>query len=216
MATEEGATARRRKGFRDRQLWTTDLVPRPGQITLGEKWAASRQVPLVPGTSRVLAAGPLSRLGLGPSSPRLPPSDLVISIGTFPQPAGRGPAGRGVAPLGQRVHVREAQPPALPGGGSVVTRASLQADLLAARERAVRLAARVRQLEHRLSGLPGEQAWRESGLGQADDIGQLRRQVTRRAEDNQQLRSGLAERDQDLAAARAANRELMARLNTRS
>jgi hypothetical protein len=114
-----------------------------------------------------------------------------------------------------QVHVREAQPPALPSGGSAVTRASLQADLLAAHERAARLAARVRQLEHRLSGLLGEQAWRESGLGQADDISQLRQQVTQLAEDNQQLRSGLAERDQDLAAARAANRELMARLNTR-
>jgi hypothetical protein len=47
--------------------------PRPGQVTLGEKWAASGQAPLVPGTGRVLAAGPHSRPGLGPSSPRLPP-----------------------------------------------------------------------------------------------------------------------------------------------
>jgi hypothetical protein len=40
--------------------------------------------------------------------------------------------------------------------------------------------------------------------------------VTHLAEENQQLRGSLAERDQDLAAARAASRELMARLNTRS
>jgi len=79
-----------------------------------------------------------------------------------------------------------------------------------------RLAARIRQLEHRLSQALGEQAWRESGLGQPDDIRQLKQQITQLTEDNQQLRAGLAERDQDLAAARAANRELMARLNTRS
>jgi septal ring factor EnvC (AmiA/AmiB activator) len=60
------------------------------------------------------------------------------------------------------------------------------------------------------------QAWRESGLGQPDDIGQLKTQISQLADENQQLRADLAERDQDLAAARAANRELMARLNTRS
>ena len=44
----------------------------------------------------------------------------------------------------------------------------------AAHERSARLAARVRQLEHRLSEALGEQAWRESGLGQPDEISQLR------------------------------------------
>ena len=116
--------------------------------------------------------------------------------------------------LGQ-VHAREAQPPSLPVGGPAVTRASLQADLLAACERAARLAARIRQLEHRLSQALGEQAWRESGLSQPDDTGQLEQQIAQLTQDNEELRAGLAERDQDLAAARAANRELMARLNTR-
>src|SRR5580692_4417959 len=46
----------------------------------------------------------------------------------------------------EQVHAREAQPPAQPGGGPAVTRASLQADLLAAHERAARLATRIRQL----------------------------------------------------------------------
>jgi hypothetical protein len=56
-----------------------------------------------------------------------------------------------------RIHALEATPP--PGGESApgVTRASLQADLLAAHERAVRLSARVRQLEKRLSEVLGEQ-----------------------------------------------------------
>jgi Family of unknown function (DUF6262) len=113
-----------------------------------------------------------------------------------------------------QVHAREAQPLAQPGGGPAVTRASLQADLLAAHERSARLAARVRQLEHRLSGLLGEQAWHESGLSRPDDISQLKQQITQLTEDSQQLHASLAERDEDLAAARAANRELMARLNT--
>jgi hypothetical protein len=116
----------------------------------------------------------------------------------------------------EQVHAREAQPPSLPGGGPAVTRASLQADLLAACERSARLAARIRLLEQRLSQALGEQAWRESGLGQSGGTGQLEQQITQLTEDNQQLRDGLAERDQDLAAARAANRELMARLNTGS
>jgi transposase-like protein len=115
-----------------------------------------------------------------------------------------------------QVHAREAQPPAQPGGVPAVTRASLQADLLAAHERSARLAARIRQLENRLSELLGEQAWRESGLGHPDDISQLKQQITQLTEDNQQLRVGLAERDQDLAAARAASRELMTRLNARA
>jgi hypothetical protein len=115
----------------------------------------------------------------------------------------------------EQVHAREAQPPSLPGGGPAVTRASLQADLLAAHERSTRLAARIRQLQHRLSQALGEQAWRESGLGQPDDASQLRHQLAQLTDDNQQLRAGLAERDQDLAAACAANRELMASLNAR-
>ena len=115
----------------------------------------------------------------------------------------------------EQLHARAVQPPCLPGGGPAVTRDSLQADLLAAHERAGRLAARIRQLEQRLSQALGEQAWRESGLGAPDDTSQLRHQLAQLTEDNQQLRVGLAERDQDLAAARAANRELMASLNTR-
>jgi len=56
-----------------------------------------------------------------------------------------------------QIHALEATPPA-PGTapGPAVTRASLQADLLAADERAKRLNSRVRQLEKRLSEALGE------------------------------------------------------------
>ena len=63
-----------------------------------------------------------------------------------------------------QIHALETGPPAT-AAGPAVTRASLQADLLAAGERALRLTGRIRQLETRLSEALGEQAWRESGLG---------------------------------------------------
>jgi hypothetical protein len=65
----------------------------------------------------------------------------------------------------QQIHAHQAQPATtVAGHGPAVSRASLQADLLAAQERAARHAARVHQLEQRLSQLLGEQAWKASGL----------------------------------------------------
>jgi hypothetical protein len=113
-----------------------------------------------------------------------------------------------------KIHAIEASPPAAGDpAGPAVTRASLQADLLAAHERALRLTARVRQLEHRLSGTLGEQAWRESGLATPADIGGLSQKITHLEQQVIDLRLQLQQRDEDLAAARAANRELMAQLN---
>ncbi len=114
----------------------------------------------------------------------------------------------------EQVHAAEAQPPSAPGGGPAVSRASLQADLLAAQHRCARMATRAHQLEVRLSELLGEHAWRESGLGVPDDIDQLKQQTASLEQHVIDLRLQLEERDQDLAAARAANRELMARVNT--
>ena len=114
----------------------------------------------------------------------------------------------------EKIHAAEAAPP--PAGdtaGPAVTRASLQADLLAAHERAIRLSARVRQLEQRLSDALGEQAWRESGLGAPADIDALGQKITHLEQQAADLRLQLEERDDELAAARAANRELMTRLN---
>ena len=112
-----------------------------------------------------------------------------------------------------RIHAPEAAPPAA-APGPAVTRTSLQADLLAAHERTTRLATRIRQLEQRLSDTLGEQAWRESGLGAPADIDALNHKIISLEQQVTDLRMQLDERDQDLAAARAANRELMARLNT--
>jgi hypothetical protein len=114
--------------------------------------------------------------------------------------------------LGQ-VHASQAGPPAGNGTGAAVTRASLQADLLAAHERAVRLSARIQQLEKRLFETLGDQAWRESGLGAPADIDALNRKITQLEQQITHLRLQLDERDGELAAARAANRALMTQLN---
>ncbi len=114
-----------------------------------------------------------------------------------------------------RLHALEATPPATgDGNGAAVSRASLQTDLLAAGERAARLHSRVRQLEKRLSEALGEQAWRESGLGTPADIDALNQKIIHLEQQTIDLRLQLEEQGEDLAAARATNRELMAQLNT--
>jgi chromosome segregation ATPase len=113
-----------------------------------------------------------------------------------------------------KIHAIEASPPAAgEAAAPAVTRASLQADLLAAHERALRLTARIRQLEHRLSEVLGEHAWRETGLATPADTGALSQKITHLEQQAIDLRLQLEQRDEDLAAARAANRELMAQLN---
>jgi hypothetical protein len=108
----------------------------------------------------------------------------------------------------------EATPPAaVAGNGPGVSRASLQTDLLAAGERAARLHSRVRQLENRLSETLGEQAWRESGLGTPADIDALNQKIIHLEQQAIDLRLQLEEQGDELAAARAANRELMTQLN---
>jgi hypothetical protein len=114
----------------------------------------------------------------------------------------------------EKIHALATKPPATDSGASLtVTRASLQADLLTAHERAARLHAHVQHLEKRLSEALGEQAWRESGLGTPADIDALNQQITHLEQQVIDLRLRLDERDEDLAAARATNRELMTRIN---
>ena len=113
----------------------------------------------------------------------------------------------------EQVHTAAAQPHHAPGVGPMVSRASLQTDLLAAQQRGARMAARVQQLQTRLSELLGEQAWRQSGLGAPDDIDQLKQQITHLEQHVVDVRLQLEERDQELLAARTANRELITQLN---
>ncbi|MFE3455417.1 DUF6262 family protein [Nonomuraea sp. NPDC059194] len=113
-----------------------------------------------------------------------------------------------------QIHAHAAEPATTAGGrGPAVSRASLQADLLAADARNARLAAQVRQLEKRLSEALGEQVYRQAGIGGGDDIDQLKARITTLEQRNVELQLQLADRDDELEAARAANRELMAQLN---
>ncbi|PND54153.1 hypothetical protein CRM90_29595 [Mycobacterium sp. ENV421] len=115
----------------------------------------------------------------------------------------------------EKIHALQADPVHL-NSDHAVTHASLRADLLAAHERAARLNTRNHQLEKRLSEALGEHTWRESGLGSPVDIDALHQRISQLEHDNLDLQHQLEERDDDLTAARAANRELMARLNTPS
>ncbi|MFJ9360810.1 MULTISPECIES: DUF6262 family protein [Streptomyces] len=112
------------------------------------------------------------------------------------------------------IHAAERQPSASePGAGPPVSLASLQADLANAHARNTRLVSQTQRLERRLAELMGEQAWRESGLGAPADQEELQRQVSRLEQANTELLARLEERDAELEAARAANRELTRAMN---
>ncbi|MFI6689890.1 DUF6262 family protein [Streptomyces sp. NPDC050485] len=96
-----------------------------------------------------------------------------------------------------------------------VTLASLRADLANANDRNSRLTARIRQLEEALSRALGERAWQESGLGAPTDIHALQERINQLEQHNADLIAELSEREEDLTAARAANRQLLTTLNTR-
>jgi predicted nucleic acid-binding Zn-ribbon protein len=66
-----------------------------------------------------------------------------------------------------------------------------------------------------LSQTLGEEAWHKSGLGAPADIDALNQKINHLEQQVTDLRLQLEERDDDLAAARAANRELMAQINVR-
>ncbi|WP_327349062.1 hypothetical protein [Streptomyces europaeiscabiei] len=59
----------------------------------------------------------------------------------------------------------------------------------------------------------GEQTWRESGLDAHADQEELQRGVSRLEQANTELLARLEEKDAELEAARAANRELTRALN---
>jgi chromosome segregation ATPase len=113
----------------------------------------------------------------------------------------------------EQVHAAISAPPDQAAAASLVSRSSLQTDLVNAHERNHRLAARVRQLETRLSEALGEQAWRESGLGAPEDIDGLKRRTVKLEQELIDVRDRHDLAEQQLAAARAANRELMTQLN---
>ena len=102
-----------------------------------------------------------------------------------------------------------------PSDGTRASRQALQADLANAVERGTRQTQRISQLEKKLSHVLGDNAWRESGLGAPTDIDALQQRITSLEQQLADVTAQLAARDDDLDAARSANRELMAQLNHR-
>jgi transposase-like protein len=119
------------------------------------------------------------------------------------------------ADLLAQIHLAQERPAAAENGGPAASRASLQADLANAQGQIARQATRTRQLEAKLSQLLGEQAWRESGLGAPEDTDKLKRRITELEQEVIEVTRRHEERGEELDAARAANRELMAQLNAR-
>lgn len=120
------------------------------------------------------------------------------------------------------VAARATQPADGPAGPQV-TRQSLLADLANLTDRntrltqhITRLTQHITRLEHRLSDTLGEQAWHASGLGAPIDIDTLQQRIEHLDQQVADLTSKLDDRDDDLAAARATNRELMTQLNSAS
>ncbi|MEU3147649.1 MULTISPECIES: DUF6262 family protein [unclassified Streptomyces] len=111
-----------------------------------------------------------------------------------------------------RVHAA-AGTPAQDGRLAAVSQVSLKTDLANALERNARLAARVRQLEKRLSGQLGERVRSESGLGAPLDVDELQRRMVMLEQELAEKNGELEEKAEELQAARAANRELTRALN---
>ena len=102
-----------------------------------------------------------------------------------------------------------------PSDGTRASRQALQADLANALERSIRQTQRISQLEKKLSHVLGDNAWKESGLGAPTDIDALQQRITSLEQQLADVTVQHAARDDDLDAARNANRELMAQLNHR-
>lgn len=94
-----------------------------------------------------------------------------------------------------------------------VTEASLRADLAHCQDRARRADVRVSELEARLSRQLGHQIWQVSGLGAAPEIEAVERERDALVQRVADLVVALRERTDELDAARAVNRRLVAELN---
>ncbi|MCC9309596.1 helix-turn-helix domain-containing protein [Kitasatospora sp. RB6PN24] len=115
--------------------------------------------------------------------------------------------------LDAAIVARAGQPPPATTAGTQVSRKSLLADVANLTARNGRLSAQITRLERRLSQALGQAAWEASGLSTPADVETLTRRIGELEQQTLDLRSEVAERDEGLAAARAANRELMAQLN---
>ena len=114
--------------------------------------------------------------------------------------------------LRAQIHARSAAPAASPAS-TAASKHSLLADLANLREQNQRLRKQNTDLTARLSEVLGEEVFRASGIGRSDDSEALRTRIGQLEQQVLDLRQELEERTDDLDAARAANRDLIARVN---
>jgi hypothetical protein len=114
--------------------------------------------------------------------------------------------------LRAQIHARAAAPAGSPAS-TAASRQSLLADLANLREQNQRLRKQNTGLTARLSEVLGEEVFRASGIGRTDDTEALRARVGQLEQELLDLRQELEKRTDDLNAARAANRDLMALAN---
>jgi Family of unknown function (DUF6262) len=114
--------------------------------------------------------------------------------------------------LRAQIHARAATPGTSPAA-TTASRQSLLADLANLKEHNQRLRRQNISLTTRLSEVLGEEVFHASGIGRADDAGQLRARAGELEQQLLDLRQELEERTDELHAARAANRDLMTLAN---
>ena len=117
--------------------------------------------------------------------------------------------------LRAQIHARAAAPASSPAS-TAASKQSLLADLANLREQNQRLRKQNTDLTARLSELLGQEAFRASGIGRTDETEALRARVGQLEQQLLDLRQQLEERTDELDAARAVNRDLMALANRKA
>jgi hypothetical protein len=115
--------------------------------------------------------------------------------------------------LRAQIHARAAAAPGTSPASTAASRQSLLADLANLQAQNQRLRRQNLSLTARLSEVLGAEIFDASGIGRPDESGQLRTRVTELEQLILDLRQQLEERTDELDAARAANRDLMALAN---
>ncbi|MFG2126937.1 hypothetical protein ACGFNV_03895 [Streptomyces sp. NPDC048751] len=115
--------------------------------------------------------------------------------------------------LNAAVLARAAEPRPGAAAGPQVSHQSLLADIANLTARNGRLSAHITRVEQRLSKVLGQTVREASGLGAPADVETLTRRIGELEQRILDLRSELTERGEELAAARAGNRDLMDQLN---
>lgn len=109
-----------------------------------------------------------------------------------------------------------ADQPSAPPTATTTTRQSLEADSLNLRAIVHRQTQHIADLEARLSELLGEQAYSRTGLGAPHDHTALEEQNQILQNEIQELHAKLQDQEEELGAAREANRQVMGHLNRTS